>query len=75
MDAKLDAIRARKQKAHERAKAVQDYLDFYEASESKDYSGTFDDFLDLPADIQKELPPRTDAISEYLDAVSGEFER
>lgn len=75
MDEKLAAIRARKKAAYERAKAVEDHLDWFEASEGEDYSGTFDDFLSLPSAIQKELPPRTDPLSKYLDAVNAEFEK
>jgi outer membrane biosynthesis protein TonB len=75
MDERLAAIRARKKAAYERAKAVEDYLDWMEASEGEDYSGTFDDFLSLPSAIQKELPPRADPLSKYLDAVNAEFEK
>ena len=75
MDEKLAAIRARKKAAYERAKAVEEHLDWFEASEGEDYSGTFDDFLGLPSAIQKELPPRTDPLSKYLDAVNAEFEK
>jgi len=59
--------------AYQKSIAVRDYLDWFEASESGRLSGKFDDFLNLPATIQKELPPRTDPISKYLDAIDKEF--
>jgi hypothetical protein len=59
--------------AYQKSIAVRDYLDWFEASESGRLSGKFDDFLNLPTTIQKELPPRTDPISKYLDAIDKEF--
>ena len=59
--------------AYQKSIAVRDYLDWFEASESGRLSGKFDDYLNLPATIQKELPPRTDPISKYLDAIDKEF--
>ncbi len=54
---------------------VRDYLDWYEASHSGAYSGLFDEYLNLPETIEKEIPERTDPISEYLDALEAEFAR
>ena len=54
---------------------MRDYLDFYEASETGRLSGKFDDFLNLPTTIEKELPPRTDPISKYLDSIDKEFSK
>lgn len=73
VDERLAALRSRTAKAYQQAKAVQDHLDWFEASETKNYSGTFDDYLDLPAQIEKELPARNDPLSQYLDAMDAEF--
>ncbi|WP_395750317.1 hypothetical protein [Prosthecobacter sp.] len=61
--------------AYQKSVAVRDYLDWFEASESGGLSGKFNDYLNLPATIQKELPPRTDPISKYLDAIDKEFSK
>lgn len=73
MDQRLAALHEFALIAYQKSIAVRDYLDWFEASESGRLSGKFDDFLNLPATIQKELPPRTDPISKYLDAIDKEF--
>ncbi len=73
MDARLAQLRTRTIQAAEQSVAVRDFVDVYEANESGAYSGQFDDYLNLPATIQKELPPRSDPISTYLDALEKEF--
>lgn len=72
-DERLAALRSRTAKAYQQARAVQDHLDWFEASQTKNYSGTFDDYLDLPAQIEKELPARNDPLSQYLDGMDAEF--
>ena len=74
-DQRLEALRIRTAKASDQAKAVEEQLDLYEANETKNYSGAFEDYLKLPAEIEKELPVRDDAISRYLDALDLEFGR
>jgi hypothetical protein len=73
MDKRLAALHEFAIIAYQKSIAVRDYLDWFEASESGRLSGKFDDYLNLPATIQKELPPRTDPISKYLDAIDKEF--
>lgn len=73
MDKRLAALHEFALVAYQKSIAVRDYLDWFEASESGRLSGKFDDFLNLPTTIQKELPPRTDPISKYLDAIDKEF--
>ncbi len=65
--AALTALKAAREAALAQAKAVQDHLDWYEAAETKNYTGQFDDYLRLPDTIKKEIPPRSDAISKALD--------
>lgn len=57
----------------QQTKAVRDYIDYYEANETEQLSGKFDDFLDLPNIIERELPSREDPIARYLDAIDKEF--
>lgn len=71
---KLAAIHARYLKVSNEAKAVESYLDWYQASETKSYSGAFDDYLKMHDKIRKEVRPRGDAISLYLDSLEKEFE-
>ncbi len=73
MDKRLAVLREFALVAYQKSVAVRDYLDWFEASESSGLSGKFDDYLNLPAIIEKELPVRTDPISKYLDAVNREF--
>ncbi|MBN8421357.1 MAG: hypothetical protein J0L73_20760 [Verrucomicrobia bacterium] len=73
MDKRLAALHEFALLAYQKSIAVRDYLDWFEASESGRMSGKFDDFLNLPATIKKELPARTDPISKYLDAIDKEF--
>jgi hypothetical protein len=75
MDKRLTALREFALIAYQKSVAVRDYLDWFEASESSGLSGKFDDFLNLPSIIEKELPARTDPISKYLDAVDKEFSK
>ena len=75
VDQRLKTLRSRTAKAYDQAKAVEDHLDWFEASETKNYSGAFEDYLKLPAQIEKELPVRDDPLSKYLDALDAEFGR
>lgn len=75
MDKRLATLREFALVAYQKSTAVRDYLDWFEASESSRLSGKFEDFLNLPKIIEKELPPRTDPISKYLDAIDKEFSK
>ncbi len=75
MDKKLAILRQAAIQALQNTKAVRDYIDYYEANETGRLSGKFDDFLNLPAIIKRELPPRQDPISKYLDAIDKEFSK
>ena len=75
VDKTLELLREAALQALQNTKAVRDYLDWYEANETGRLSGKFDDFLNLPAIIQRELPPREDPISQYLDAVDRQFSK
>jgi len=75
LDKRLETLREAATTAASQTKAVRDFLDYYEAEFSEKLSGKFDDFLSLPTIIQKELPPREDPISKYLDALDKEFSK
>ena len=65
--AALAELKAARETALTQATAVRSHLDWYEASETKNYTGEFDDYLRLSETIRKELAPRTDVISKHLD--------
>ena len=75
MDKRLATLHAFALVAYQKSIAVRDYLDWFEASETDRLSGKFDDFLNLPQTIEKELPARDDPISKYLDAIDKEFSK
>ena len=74
MAAKLKELRENRAKISEKARAVESYVDWYEASETRTYSGTFDDYLKLRDKLEKEIRSRNDAISKYLDSIQKEYE-
>jgi hypothetical protein len=73
IDERLRKLRERTQIALNQSQAIRDQLDLHEANSSPAMSGAFEDFLRLPETIQKEMPPRQDAISKYLDSLDREF--
>jgi len=75
VEGRLKRIRLRSQKAFDQSRAVRDQLDLHEANSTPAMSGTFEDYLKLPETIRKELPPRQDPISKYLDSLDKEFSR
>lgn len=75
IDKRLALLREATFTAAQKTKTVRDYLDFYEANETEKLSGKFEDFLNLPTIIQKELQPREDPIARYLDAIDKEFSK
>ena len=75
IDKRLKDLRSYVALTAQQSKAVRDYIDYYEANETEQLSGKFDDFLDLPNIIQRELPPREDPIARYLDAIDKEFSK
>lgn len=72
---RLKELRNRALSTYVKACAVQDYLDWYEATQSTRYSGLFEDFLNLPVRVKEELPARNDPISNYLNEVESLLNR
>lgn len=75
IDKRLALLREAAFTAAQKTKTVRDYVDFYEANETEKLSGKFEDFINLPTIIQKELQPREDPIARYLDAIDKEFSK
>ncbi|MFM2165671.1 MAG: hypothetical protein RIS79_42, partial [Verrucomicrobiota bacterium] len=69
LDQRLKDLRSYVTLTAQQTKAVRDYIDYYEANKTEQLSGAFEDFLDLPNIIRRELPTREDPIARYLDAI------
>ncbi len=72
---KLASLRDQRAVILELARAVESHMDWYEASQTKSYSGVFDDYLKLGDQIDQETNTRNDALSKYLDTLAKEYER
>lgn len=70
----LADLQKRRDTIHETAKAVESHLDWFEASGTVNYSGTFNDYFKLRDELDKQIRPRSDALSQYLDALEKEYE-
>jgi hypothetical protein len=70
---RLAGSAALREKIAARMNEVDDFMNWYEATQAKTASGVFRDYLHA-ADSSEEIPRRHDAISVYLDAVETELE-
>jgi hypothetical protein len=71
----IDELAAFRGRMHERALRARDYLDFTEISRAAELSGSFDDFIRLKEEIERQ--PRTrrdDPVSNYLDTFQRSYE-
>jgi len=71
---KLAALREQHARILEQARAVESHLDWYEASQTRSYSGAFDDYLKLGDKLDNEIRTRHDALSKYLDTLEKEYQ-
>ena len=53
---------------------VDDYMNWFEATQSNSRSGVFADYLKAAGDSQIRAPRRRDALSVYLDSLAAQFE-
>jgi len=75
MDEALSAVANYRGLIVERSDKIDDYLNWFEATQMPQQSGAFDDFLQGAKAMEKEAPPkRSDAISKYIDQLEREFE-
>jgi len=70
--AELEAVRA---ELLEDARNVEDYLDWYEATQRSKLSGAFDVYQKSARELRAQKPVRRDPISRYLDAMEEEIGR
>jgi hypothetical protein len=53
---------------------VEDYLDWFEATQSEGISGTFHDYLRAVEESLRPRPPRRDPLSRYLNLMESEYQ-
>jgi len=53
---------------------IDDYMNWFEATQSKTVSGMFVDYLKAAGEPETSAPRRRDALSVYLDAIEGQFQ-
>ena len=68
--ANIEATRAR---LVSRMSDIDDYMNWFEATQSKAQSGMFADYLKTAADPQSSGSRRRDALSVYLDSIESQF--
>jgi hypothetical protein len=73
MAARLAKVETLRTKIAARMNEVDDYLNWFEATQSKTNSGEFANYLGAAGQRHLALPHRRDAISVYLDALEGQF--
>ncbi|TLD69571.1 hypothetical protein FEM03_16570 [Phragmitibacter flavus] len=73
MSEKIAQLSSVREQIHTQAMDVERYVDTYIANHSG-FSNTFEDYLKLRDQIDEELHPRSDAISQYLDALDKEYQ-
>jgi 5'-deoxynucleotidase YfbR-like HD superfamily hydrolase len=56
-----------------RMNKVDDYMNWFEATQARTGSGVFADYLNA-AEKNENTPRRRDALSVYLDSVAGQFQ-
>lgn len=54
---------------------VEDHLDWYEATQSTQSSGSFEGYLKTAAELEEAAPDRADPLSRYLDEMEAELGR
>jgi cytochrome c peroxidase len=60
----------------QRGNDITDYMNWYEATQVRTYSGAFDSYLKTARDLDREDAERkkNDPISRYLDTLEKEFQ-
>ena len=71
---RLARLHANRTKLAARMSAVDDYMNWFEATQSAAKSGVFADYLRAASAVGKPEFERHDALSVYLDAVEGQFQ-
>ncbi len=73
MTARLAELRATREGITRRMNAIGDYMNWYEATQSRSASGAFGDYMKAAELAAEREYHRRDAISVYLDAIESQF--
>jgi hypothetical protein len=71
---RLERLAASRKAAAARWRGIDDYLNWFEATESRGSSGAFAEYLKAAESVGRPLRTRRDPISVYLDAIEMQFE-
>ena len=76
LQARLSALADYRARLASRMDQIADYLNWYEATQRTEASGSFDEYIRTADQMDKDTPPpRTDPISKYMDSVEQELAR
>lgn len=67
------ALAARRTRMVRDSRAVEDYLDWYEATQRTEKSGAFRGYLETTRKLERPARAKSDPISRYLDAMEREY--
>jgi hypothetical protein len=71
---RLARLQDKRTKLAARMSDIDDYMNWFEATQSNSRSGVFADYLKAAGDSQVPAPRRRDALSVYLDSLAEQFE-
>ncbi|MDQ6808767.1 MAG: hypothetical protein M3Z64_05000 [Verrucomicrobiota bacterium] len=71
--ARLTRTKATRAQVAARTREMDDYLNWFEATQSRSQSGLFADYSLAAEEVANDRPPRRDAISVYLTALESEL--
>ncbi|HWX16764.1 MAG TPA: hypothetical protein VNY07_09275 [Chthoniobacterales bacterium] len=74
LTARLAQLQANRAKLTTRMTEIDDYMNWFEATQSKTKSGAFADYLKAVQGRNEARPRRRDALSVYLDAMEEQFQ-
>jgi len=71
---RLLRLQTTREKLAARMRDIDDYMNWFEATQMDSGSGNFTDYLKAAADSQESAPRRRDPLSVYLDSLADQFE-
>jgi septal ring factor EnvC (AmiA/AmiB activator) len=74
LTARLAQLQANRARLTTRMREIDDYMNWFEATQSKTKSGAFADYLKAVQGQNDARPRRRDALSVYLDAMEEQFQ-
>jgi hypothetical protein len=74
LTARLARLQTGRARLATRMSEIDDYMNWFEATQSKTKSGAFADYLKAAQEQNEARPRRRDALSVYLDALEGQFQ-